>query len=105
MAAVAVAADQEPHELLAPEVALLLGATGDDLGERAGALDPLGHEHALGVGDDVGHEVDGVAGVGGREDRLGGRLERVVELLLHARLQLGDQRLDVEAGGEDGEQS
>ena len=90
------AGEQEPGEQQPGAVALLLGAVGDDPGQRH-AVDPLGDQHLLGALDDPGdHEVR-VAVVRRRERRLALGLQLVVELLGDPRLELGDQRLDVEA--------
>ena len=51
-----------------------------------------------------GTTICGVAGVGGGERALRVGLQPVVELLDHPRLELGDQRLDVHAREEGGEQ-
>ncbi len=79
-------------------VALLLGALADQARDRRRGLDPLRDEHPLAVHHDVGHDEVGVVAelVGERLLRLG--LEPVVELLSDARLQLLDERLDVDTG-------
>ena len=51
-----------------------------------------------------GTAMSRVAGVGGGERALRVGLEAVVEFLEHALLQLGEQRLDLEPGGDPREQ-
>ena len=97
------AGEQEPGEQQAGPVALLRRARGDDPGQRR-AVDPLAHEHLVGDVDHRRHEDVGVAGVRRREGGLAARLELVVELLGHPRLQLGHQRLHVEPGHEQPDQ-
>ena len=72
---------------------------GDDPGERL-PVEPVGDEHLAGLVNDRGDEEVGIAGVGGRESRLALGLQGIVELFGDPGLQLGDQRLDVEAGHE-----
>ena len=95
------ALEEEPHEELAVVVALLLGPLADDVGQRVRGVQPLGHDHLLAHRHHGGHHDVGVVveGLGVRRLRLG--LECVVELVGGARLELGHEGLDVEAG-EDG---
>ena len=91
-------ANRNRTKQLAVVVALLLGAVGDDRGQRGRALQPLGDEDGLADRDDVGHHDLGVVAERLGEGALRLGLEVVVELLGGAGLQLGDQRLDVDAG-------
>ncbi len=79
-------------------VALLLRAALDHGGQRGGALEPLGDQHVLPDRDHVGYDDLGVAAERGGEGSLGLRLEGVVELVVGAGLELGDQRLHVDPG-------
>ena len=81
------------------QVALFLGAVGDDVRQR-NAVDPLLDDDLGGAGHHVRHHEFRVALVSLGEGPLIVGLEPVVELHLGARDQLIDDPLDVRAGGE-----
>ena len=100
----AVGADEEEAgEQLAVVVALLLGALADDVGQGVRRLEPLGDDGLAAHRDHVGHHVVGVVAERLGEGALRLGLERVVELFGGAGLELGDQRLDVDAGEDRGD--
>ena len=69
------------------------------------AVDPLADQHLAGARHDVRHEDVRVAVVRRGERGLAAGLEAVVELLGDPCLQLGDQRLDVQAGHQHADES
>jgi hypothetical protein len=85
-------------------VPLVSRAGGDDLRQR-GAVEPFRDDHLGRAGHHPGDGDVGVARVRGGELPLRVGLEPVVELLDHPCLELGDQRLDVHAREEGGEQA
>src|SRR3954470_17522903 len=89
--------EQKPHEQQPGAVTLLGRAVADDRRQWS-AIDPLAHQDAVTGVHDVWHEDVGVAVVRRGEGLLRRRLEGVVELLRDASLELGEQRLHVEAG-------
>ena len=92
------AVEQEGHEHSAVVVALGLGPLAHHVRQRVGAVHPLGDQHLPADRDDRRHDDVRVVGERLRVRRLRLGLEPVVELVGGSRLQLLDQRLDVDAG-------
>ena len=84
------------HEVAGP-VPLLAGPGGDDPGQRR-PLEPLRDDHLRRAGHHPGDDDLRVVGVRGGEGPLRVGLQAVVQLLDHPGLELGDERLDVQAG-------
>src|SRR4051812_15235769 len=82
----------------------LLGRPVADDHRQGSAVHPLAHQHAVTAVHHVRHQDVGVAVVRRCKRLLRGGLEGVVELFRDAGLELAEQRLDVEAGVDDGEQ-
>lgn len=95
--------EQEPAVEQGRVVAGLLVALADDLGE-GGAVHPLADQDVAGLRDDLGDVEVGVVQVGVPEEPLGLGLDRVVELLGHPLLELGEHRLDVQSGHQHAEE-